>query len=145
MRGTRGWMKRQADYARSYRTGEAVLCLLPLWEKVAVGGLRPPFFNRTPMLCIGYAKSVPDEGSLSIDRPKPLIRLRFATFSPCGRREVFEASPSTHRRRHPLCYSISRKKIQRHARNARRRAGTLRDRDQEVAAPRHRDADGGMS
>src|SRR5260221_14712120 len=78
MRGTRGWMKWQADCARSYRTGEALLFLLPLWEKVAVGGLRPPFFNRTPMLCIGYAKSAPDEGSLSIDRPKPLIRLRFA-------------------------------------------------------------------
>ena len=30
---------------------------LPLWEKVAIGGLRPPFFlSRTPMLCIGYAK-----------------------------------------------------------------------------------------
>jgi len=42
-----------------------VLSLLPLWEKVAIGGLWPPFFNRTPMPCIGYAKSVPDEGSAS--------------------------------------------------------------------------------
>jgi hypothetical protein len=34
-----------------------------------IGGLRPPFFSRTPMLCIGYAKSVPDQGLfLSIDR-----------------------------------------------------------------------------
>ncbi len=39
--------------------------LLPLWEKVAIGGLRAPSFKRTPMLCIGYAKSVPDEGSSS--------------------------------------------------------------------------------
>src|ERR1700736_2797791 len=47
--------------------------LLPLWEKVAVGGLRPPFFfNRTPMRCTGYAKSVPDEGSLSAEiNPSP--------------------------------------------------------------------------
>ena len=45
--------------------------LLPLWEKVAIGGLRPPFFNRTPMLRIGYAKSVPDEGLWLIDRPDP--------------------------------------------------------------------------
>jgi hypothetical protein len=36
--------------------------LLPLWEKVA----------RT--------QSVPDEGSLSIDRPEPLTRLEFAEF-----------------------------------------------------------------
>ena len=28
------------------------------------------------MLCIGYAKSVPDEGFRSIDRPEPLTRLR---------------------------------------------------------------------
>jgi len=41
--------------------------LLPLWEKVAIGGLRLPFFSRTPMPCIGYAQSVPDEGSLSAD------------------------------------------------------------------------------
>ncbi|MEH2567664.1 hypothetical protein V1289_007291 [Bradyrhizobium sp. AZCC 2289] len=42
--------------------------LLPLWEKVATGGLRPPFFfARTPMLCIGYTKSAPDEGSLSAE------------------------------------------------------------------------------
>src|SRR5258708_36818574 len=37
--------------------------LLPLWEKVAIGGLRPPFFNRTPRLCICYAKSATDEGT----------------------------------------------------------------------------------
>jgi hypothetical protein len=40
----------------------ALFFLLPLWEKVAVGGLRPPFFDRTPMRCIGYAKFVADEG-----------------------------------------------------------------------------------
>src|SRR5260370_24514109 len=46
--------------------------LLPLWEKVAIGGLWPPSFNWTPMLRIGYAKSVPDEGSLSAERnPSP--------------------------------------------------------------------------
>jgi hypothetical protein len=33
---------------------------------------------RTPMLCIGYAKSVPDEGLRSIDVPEPLTRLEFA-------------------------------------------------------------------
>ena len=38
--------------------------LLPLWEKVVIGGLWPPFLA-TPMLRIGYAKSAPDEGSLS--------------------------------------------------------------------------------
>jgi hypothetical protein len=41
--------------------------LLPLWEKVAIGGLRPPFFSRPPMPCIGYAQSVPDEESFSAD------------------------------------------------------------------------------
>jgi len=41
--------------------------LLPLWEKVAIGGLQPPFFSRTPTPCIGYAQSVPDEGSFSAD------------------------------------------------------------------------------
>jgi len=30
------------------------------------------------MPCIGYAKSVPDEGFLSIVRPQPLTRLEFA-------------------------------------------------------------------
>jgi hypothetical protein len=30
------------------------------------------------MLCIGYAKSVPDEGFRSIDGPDPLTRLSFA-------------------------------------------------------------------
>jgi hypothetical protein len=30
------------------------------------------------MLCIGYAKSVPDEGLRSIDVPEPLTRLEFA-------------------------------------------------------------------
>jgi hypothetical protein len=38
-----------------------------LWEKVAIGGLRPPFF-RTPMLCIGYGEAKTDEGSVSADR-----------------------------------------------------------------------------
>jgi len=58
--------------------GSVLTSLLPLWEKVAVGGLRPPFFNRTPMLCIGHAKSVPDEGLRSIDSPRPLTRREFA-------------------------------------------------------------------
>src|SRR5229473_1243311 len=56
--------------------------LLPLWEKVAVGGLRPPCYHRTPMLCIGYAKSVPDEGSCSgreTVTPHPSAVLRIAT------------------------------------------------------------------
>src|SRR6266851_4864411 len=60
--------------------GGSLPSLLPLWEKVAVGGLRPPFFNRTPMLRIGYAKSVPDEGlrRSPIDRnPSPVSN--FAT------------------------------------------------------------------
>src|SRR6266852_5867514 len=58
--------------------GEADPSLLSLWEKVAIGGLRPPSFKRTPMLCIGYAKSVPDEGLRPIGRKRPLTRLRFA-------------------------------------------------------------------
>jgi hypothetical protein len=44
------------------------------------------------MPCIGYAKSVPDEGFLSIVRPQPLTRLEFAeliraTLSHKGREE----------------------------------------------------------
>jgi hypothetical protein len=56
--------------------------LLPLWEKVAIGGLSPPFFNSTPMLCIGYAKSVPDEGFTIYRRartPHPSATLRVAS------------------------------------------------------------------
>jgi len=49
------------------------LFLLPLWEKVAIGGLRPPFF-KTPMLRIGYAKSATDEGSLSASGKGSLSR-----------------------------------------------------------------------
>src|ERR1700738_1017004 len=64
---------------------------IPLWEKVAVGGLRPPFFNRTPMLCIGCAKSVPDEGSFFESKcptPHPSAMLRIAaTLSHKGRGE----------------------------------------------------------
>src|SRR5712664_889343 len=62
-------------FNQSYKSRSS---LLPLWEKVAIGGLLPPSFKRTPMLCIGYAKSAPDEGFWPIDRPKPLTRLRFA-------------------------------------------------------------------
>src|SRR5258708_2223510 len=45
-----------------------------------MGGLRPPFFsNRTPMLCIGYAKSAPDEGFPSAERtPHPSSMLRIS-------------------------------------------------------------------
>src|ERR1700704_4461309 len=57
---------------------EVALFPFPLVGEGGVGGLRPPFLSRTPMLCIGYAKSVPDEGFRSIDRPRPLTRLRFA-------------------------------------------------------------------
>ena len=88
------------------------------------------------MLCIGYAKSVPDEGFRSIDRPEPLTRLRFAK-PPAhkGRGEESEASTSVQRRYHPLCYSIRREKLQRHALNFGRLAPALRDRDQQIAAP----------
>jgi len=55
---------------------EVALFPFPLVGEGGVGGLRPPFLSRTPMLCIGYAKSVPDEGFRSIDRPEPLTRLR---------------------------------------------------------------------
>jgi hypothetical protein len=48
------------------------LFLLPLWEKVPTGGLRPPFF-RTPMLCIGYGAAKADEGALSAETdPSPV-------------------------------------------------------------------------
>ena len=92
------------------------------------------------MLCIGYAKSVPDEGFRSIDRPEPLTRLRFAkppsrTRGPQGEGEESEASTSVQRRYHPLCYSIRREKLQRHALNFGRLAPALRDRDQQIAAP----------
>jgi hypothetical protein len=44
------------------------------------------------MRCIGYGEAKADEGSLSIDRAEPLIRLEFAaliraTFSHKGRRK----------------------------------------------------------
>jgi hypothetical protein len=49
------------------KTRRSLFFLLPLQEKVAIGGLRPavPFSFSTPMLCIGYALSVPDEGFIS--------------------------------------------------------------------------------
>src|SRR5258707_4619525 len=67
----------------------AAFFLLPLWEKVAVGGLWPPFFNWTPMLCIGYAQSATDEGfSPWRQTPHPSAMLRIAaTLSHKGRGE----------------------------------------------------------
>ena len=55
--------------------------LLPMWEKVAIGGLRPPFFHRTPMLCIAYASSATDEGSASAERTPHPPSLRSGTLS----------------------------------------------------------------
>jgi hypothetical protein len=52
-----------------------------------MGGLRPPFFRRTPMLCIGYAKSVPDEGSFSAEAIAHPPSLREGTLSHNGRGE----------------------------------------------------------
>jgi hypothetical protein len=51
------------------------------------------------MLCIGYAKSVPDEGFLSIDRPEPLTRHERpsrvrATLSHKGRGEERALAPT---------------------------------------------------
>jgi len=60
-----------------------LLPLLPLWEKVAIGDRRPPFFDRSPMLCIGYAKSVSDEGLSSRETyPHPSAMLRIAATPP---------------------------------------------------------------
>ena len=61
--------------------------LLPLWEKAAIGGLRPPFCNRTPMHCIGYAKSVPDEGSFTAETTPHPPSLREGILSHKGRGE----------------------------------------------------------
>src|SRR5229473_8253795 len=84
--------------------GGSLPSLLPLWEKVAVGGLWPPFFNRTPMLCIGYAKSVPDEGLRPIDRLRPLTvsHLRCEPPSHKGRGEVSVVPRANFTRR--LCH-----------------------------------------
>jgi len=43
------------EFGNSARRANQQVFLLPLWEKVAIGGLRPPFF-KTPMLCIGYCE-----------------------------------------------------------------------------------------
>jgi hypothetical protein len=59
-----------------------------LWEKVAIGGLWPPFLIRTPMLCIGYAKSATVEGSVSAERTPHPASLREATLSQKGRGEA---------------------------------------------------------
>jgi hypothetical protein len=56
-----------------------------LWEKVAIGGLRPPFFDRTPMLRIGYAQSATDEGFASAERTPHPPSLREGTLSHKGR------------------------------------------------------------
>src|SRR6266849_2426776 len=69
------------DFPRVVPVNAGSHSLLPLWEKVAVGGPQPPFFSRTPMLRIGYAKSAPDEGlrRTPIDRnPSPVSN--FAEF-----------------------------------------------------------------
>jgi hypothetical protein len=52
------------------------------------------------------------------------------------------ASTSIQRRRHPLCHGIQREEIQRNALNFGRSAFALRNRDKQVAPPRHGDADG---
>ena len=54
-----GWTLRIA-YFPSPLVGEGGQ--LPIHPLDTIGGLRPPFFNWTPMLCIGYAKSASDEG-----------------------------------------------------------------------------------
>jgi hypothetical protein len=45
------------------------------------------------MLCIGYAKSAPDEESLSTDRTPHPSSLREATFSRKGKRKISSALP----------------------------------------------------
>src|SRR6202043_1595355 len=57
--------KEQEGQRTTIRVTPRSLFLRPLWEKVTIGGLRPRFVDKTLMLRIGYAKSVPDKGSLS--------------------------------------------------------------------------------
>src|SRR5207245_5328628 len=74
----------------------------PCRRLLTVGGLRPPFSNRTPMLCIGYAKSASDEGFVSMDRnPSPVSHLTMrATLSHtrgAGKKETPLAPKGYHR------------------------------------------------
>jgi len=70
--------------------------------KVAIGGLRPPFSSKTPMPCIGYAKSATDEGlsRQARSRREPLIR-RFAP--PCPTRGEGRISRPPHPRSQTGC------------------------------------------
>ena len=64
----------------------------PLAGEGGLGGLRRRLY-RTPMLCIGYAKSAPDEGSYPRRQTPHPSSLREDTFSHKGRREgTFGAS-----------------------------------------------------
>jgi hypothetical protein len=54
----------------------------------SIGGLRPPFSDKTPMPCIGYGEAKTDEGFVSADRdPSSGPDFVRATFSHKGRRE----------------------------------------------------------
>ena len=66
-----------------------------------------------------------------------------ATFSQ-GRREVSVDSTPGHRRRHPVRHAVRAKKLQRNALNCGYGAFAVRNRNQQVAAPRYGDGDGRM-
>ena len=84
----------------------------------------------------GFGLSMGQNPSSDTDfRPRHLL--------PQGEKGKSEASTSVQRRYHPLCHRIRREKLQRDTLHSRCLAPALRDRDQDVAAPRHRDADGG--
>src|SRR5258705_5024311 len=44
-----------------------LLSLLPLWEKVAIGGLWPPYLNKNADALHRHTQSAPDEGSVPAD------------------------------------------------------------------------------
>src|SRR6267142_7275300 len=96
----------------------------------------------------GFKRDRPSRLTQAISTLYPLRGNNFHQHPPLsrehkGRGEESEASTSVQRRYHPLCYSIRREKLQRHALNFGRLAPALRDRDQQIAAPRYGDTDGG--
>src|SRR5207302_641364 len=78
-------------------------------------------------------------------RERPLTRLRFAKAPSPTRGEGESNLAPAERGHHPVAHLMRGQKFQRRALQLPCTAGALRDRDQEVATMRHRDADCGVA
>ena len=117
------------DYAASFHTGEAACFPSPL---VGEGGTDAKHHGRV------RGRSIADRSPLTVRA------LRRATLSHKGRREEGRLNRHPSPRSSSASCRCDAEKLQRRALDVARAALALRHRNQQVAAVRHRDADGGM-